>query len=327
MLKEIFTRQRRFLNYFFDHINMEDAEKILHVFLGCKGMVIFTGVGKSGIIAEKLSKTMISTGTKAIFLPPSNALHGDIGIVSEDDLVVMISKSGKGSEVLGLAKALRRRNITLMSWVSATHSPLAGVSDYVMHLPHEGEICPFDLVPTTSTAVQLIFGDVIAVGLMQAKKFSLDQFALNHPAGSIGRLISERVEDVMIQGEKLPTCTSEMFIKDILFELSSKGCGCILILGENQALEGIFTDGDLRRTLEKYQNEALSVKIKDVMSRDYLYVEPKTLTSSALKLMNGEKKVTALPVIDEKKLVGLFRIQHIFDASLSDETLMNNSMV
>lgn len=313
MLKDIFTRQRHFLNYFFDQVNLEEAEKVLHVFIACKGTIVFTGVGKSGIIADKLSKTMISTGTKSIYLSPMNALHGDIGIVSEEDLVVIISKSGKSQEALELSKVLKRRNVKLMSWVSQKNSPLAHMSDFVMHLPMEGEICPFDLVPTTSTAVQLIFGDVMSIALMESKKFSLDQFALNHPAGAIGQLIFQRVEDVMIRGERLPFCPGKMNIKEALITLSEKRCGCVLVVDENLTLTGIFTDGDLRRVLEKHHEKALGLTLEEVMTSQFIFAEPKTLTSSALKMMQG--KVTVLPVLDKNKVIGLVHMHHILGGS------------
>ena len=180
MLREIFTSQRHLLNHFFENVQIDEAEKVLREFLACRGMIIFSGIGKSGIIADKLAKTMISTGTRAMYLPPSNAIHGDIGMLQENDLVVLLSKSGKSQEILDFAEIIRRRRIRSMAWVSVKDAPIAPFVDQVVHLPLARELCPFDLVPTTSAAVQMIFGDIIAVALMKAKNFSLDQYALNH---------------------------------------------------------------------------------------------------------------------------------------------------
>lgn len=312
MLRNIFTSQRQEINYFFDHLNYEMAERVFAEFLGCKGTIVFSGTGKSGIIADKLAKTLVSTGTKSTFLPPSNALHGDIGIVDHTDLVVLLSKSGRGEEILRLASILKRRGIRTLAWVSIENSPLEKIADLTICLPFQREICPFDLAPTTSTAVQLIFGDVLAVGLMRAKKFSLDQYAFNHPGGAIGKLIAERVEDVMVQGEEIPVALPEAFLKDVLVELSKKRCGCLVITSDGKRVEGIFTDGDLRRSLERFGEKALSMQMVQLMSPNFLYTEPDTLTSKALEMMEcGEKKVMMLIVLKEGVLKGLVHIHHI----------------
>ncbi len=311
MLRDIFTSQRQFINYFFDHVNLDDAEKVMASFLSCKGIVIFTGVGKSGIIADKLAKTLLSTGTKSLYLPASSAIHGDIGMVSQDDLVVVLSKSGKSPEILELAKIMKKRKIATMAWISDAGSSLSQIVDDAVTLPLQSEICPFGLAPTTSTAVQLIFGDIIAVALMKAKKFSLDQYALNHPGGAIGKMIAQSVSDVMIKGDQLPICYEADKIKDVLVELSNKRCGCLLVLDSNKKLSGIFTDGDLRRFIEKEKGKAFSTKMKDLITREFLFTTPDTLTSQALEQMESEKKVMVLPVLEQGELVGLIHIHHI----------------
>lgn len=317
MLGEIFTSQRQFINHFFDHIDVGLAEKVLGEFLKCEGMLIFTGVGKSGIIADKVAKTMISTGTRAMYLPPTGAMHGDIGLVSDKDLVVMLSKSGKSSELMELARYVRKRNASSMAWVSTKDTPLDKFVDHSILLPLEGEICPFDLAPTTSTAVQLIFGDVISVALMRAKKFTLDQFALNHPAGAIGKLIAQRVEDVMVKGEGLPLCNPTDKLKDLLVNLSEKRLGCLLVVDDNQKLLGVFTDGDLRRALASEGSDLLNLPISDLMISNPLTIAPMVLTSTALELMEGEKKVLVLPVIEAEKVVGIIHLHHIIDKRVS----------
>jgi len=313
MLKEIFTSQRQFINYFFDQSDLGEAEVVLSQFLKCKGMIIFTGVGKSGVIADKLAKTMVSIGIRSVYLPPTGAFHGDIGIVSPNDIVVILSKSGKSVEILEFAKLLKKRAVTSMAWVSSKNSPLSRLVDHTIHLPLEREICPFDLVPTTSTAVQLIFGDIIAVALMRAKQFSIDQFAFNHPGGAIGKLISQKVEDIMVTGDNLPLCSTDMQLKDVIIELSEKRCGCLLVVNNLMHLEGIFTDGDLRRALAKHEKDTLDQLMGSIMTANCLKTTSGTLTSEALRLMEGDKKITVLPVIEDEKVVGLVHLHHILD--------------
>ena len=318
MLKEIFTRERQFLNYFFDHINMEEAEHVLAQLLSVKGMIIFTGVGKSGVIAEKLSKTMMSTGTRAVYLSAQEALHGDIGIATKDDVVILLSKSGKGTEIVNLAKSFNKRGVHSIGWVSDRGGELESIVDYTMHLPLEGEICPFGLAPTTSTALQLIFGDCLAVALMQASKFSLDQYALNHPAGSIGKLIAESVSDVMVEGDRLPLCSEDIFLKEALFTLTEKKLGVIFSYNSEGDFSGIFTDGDLRRLIEKNGCDVLNRQLKEVVNRNYLVIEKDELTSKALGIMEGEeRKILVLPVVDGKKVIGAIHMHHILSANIS----------
>ena len=317
MLREIFTRQRQFINYFFESLEMDRAELVLNEFLACQGMIVFTGVGKSGIIADKLAKTMMSTGTRAYHLPPLDAVHGDIGMLTDKDLVVLISKSGMSDEVINIAKLMKKRGIRTVAWVSTKSSPLASLCDLVMYLPIEREICPFDLAPTTSTAVQLIFGDVLAVALMQAKKFSIDQYALNHPAGGIGKMIAEKVEDIMSKGDELPLCKKEHLVREVLVELSEKRCGCLLIVDDEQRLQGIFTDGDLRRALNEHGEKALSLRMSDLLFEGCLVATPQMLVIEALKLMEGEKKIMMLPVIEQGKVIGLVHMHHIFSKGIA----------
>lgn len=310
MIREIFTSQRQFINYFFDHVDVAQAERVLKEFLACKGMLIFTGVGKSGMIADKLAKTMVSTGTRAMFLPPTNALHGDIGMLNPDDLIILISKSGKSSELVNFASVLHKRGSNLMAWVSDKASPLQKVVSLTVELPVEREICPFDLAPTTSTAIQLIFGDIIAVALMRAKKFSIDQFAKNHPGGAIGRLIAEVVQDIMVSGDALPTCYVGQCLQELLVKLTSKKLGCLIILDANDRLQGIFTDGDLRRALEKNREKVLDTPIENLMTKNCHTITANDLTSNALQIMK-QQKVLMLPVVQESKVIGLIHMHQI----------------
>ena len=230
MVKTLFQTQREYLDHFFDQIDYEKTEMIIDKLLSCKGNIILSGVGKSGIIANKLAMTMLSTGTKALFVSPTDALHGDIGIVSKDDVFISITKSGETKEIIDLVPFVRKKGASFIAIVSNSSSTLAKLSDMFITLPVKKEIYPFNLAPTTSTAVQLIFGDVLAVELMRRKKFSLDDYAINHPSGNIGKKITLRVEDVMLKGTDIPFCYPEDQLVDVIPTLSEGRCGALIVV-------------------------------------------------------------------------------------------------
>lgn len=319
MLRELFEEQRGYLNYFFDYVDMEQAEKFFHACMECKGLMVFTGVGKSGIIAEKIAMTLTSTGTRALCLPPTNFLHGDIGIVSQEDCVILVSKSGETDELLNLIPFIRRRQARILGIVSNEESRLARACDLSISLPVEKELCPFNLAPTTSTAVQLIFGDVLAVALMRAKGFSLDEYALTHPMGALGRKMTLKVEDVMIQGEEIPLCDPEERLVDMLVELSNKKCGCLIVSDKEQNFMGIFTDGDLRRALQSQGPSVLEKKIGSLMTTSAYSIPKGVLAWDALKTMQKDPKrwIMVLPVLEQKKVVGIVRMHDIIQSGLS----------
>ncbi|MEM8728152.1 MAG: KpsF/GutQ family sugar-phosphate isomerase [Chlamydiota bacterium] len=318
MLRSLFEDYRRNLNYFFDRVEIERVEKFFDLFLNCEGMLIFTGVGKSGMIAEKLATTMIATGTKALYLPPVNALHGDIGIVTAKDMLICISKSGASEELLSLIPYAQKKGATTVAWVSNRRSKLLSRCDLGIYLPLNKELCPFDLAPTTSTAIQLIFGDVLSVALMKAKRFSLDQYALNHPAGSIGKKITLTVEDVMLKDEGLPICTPNDRLRETLVTLTDKGCGCLLIVDDKKSFKGIFTDGDLRRTLQQDPAKMLEKTMKELMTSCCIATEKGKKALEVLKLMQKDPKkwVNVMPVVDSDRLVGLIRMHDLVQAGI-----------
>jgi len=320
MIKGLLQEQRHYIDYFFDHIDISKIENIIKMLLECKGTLIISGVGKSGIIANKLAMTLLSTGTKAFYLPPVNALHGDIGIVSENDICILISKSGETKELIHLIPYIQKKGAKLICVVSNNNSKMARLADYNIVLPLQKELCPFNLAPTTSTVVQMIFGDVITVALMKNKCFSLVEYAKNHPAGTIGKKISLSVENIMLQGKQLPFCKRKEKIIDILTEISSKKCGTMIVIDENNFLEGIFTDGDLRRAIEKYGENFLNKKIENLMTVSPLCTTPETLAWDAMKQMEKDPKklITSLPVIKDNKVVGLVRMHDIVQAGLSE---------
>ncbi len=319
MLKTLFHQQQEYINYFFSHLDYGEAEEVFRAFAACSGTVLFTGVGKSGIIAEKLAMTLISTGTKAMYLPATNALHGDIGVLTEKDILVFLSKSGGSEELLQLLPAVRKRGAKTIAFVSNQSSRLAHEVDQTMYLPLQRELCPFDLAPTTSAILQLIFGDVIAVALMKEKKFSLNDYAMNHPAGIIGKKISLKVEDIMIKGPHLPICQLEDSLAEALITLSDKQCGCVLAVDHRRRLRGIFTDGDLRRAIQQKQPNILDHKMGSLITESFLSVTPTKMAVEAMKVMQQKKGkwVKELPVIDNEKLVGLIRMHDIVQSGIN----------
>jgi len=316
IIEKLLEKQHRYLDYYFDRINAEEIEKLVEACLQTTGLIIFTGVGKSGIIADKIAMTLVSTGTKALYLPPTNFLHGDIGILSDKDLLVLISRSGETEELCNLVPFARKRQTRLASMVSNNASRLARICDFSVHLPVEKELCPFDLVPTTSTAAQLLCGDLLAVALMHAKQFNLSDYVLNHPSGSIGKKMTLTVDEIM--QEDLPLAKPDEHLIDGLVTLSNKKLGALLITDSHQRLLGIFTDGDLRRALQAFGSDVLNKPMKELMTATPLTVAKGTLAWEALKLMQRDPKkfVLVLPVVDKGTAVGLLRMHDIVQAGI-----------
>lgn len=318
MIKELFNQQQKYINYFFAQVKAEDTEKVFEACRQTSGLLILSGVGKSGLIAEKIAMTLISTGTKALFLPATNFLHGDIGIVTESDTVLLFSKSGETEELLDLLPAFQRRKAKTIAIVSAETSRLAKACDLSIVLPVEKELCPFDLAPTTSTEVQLLFGDVLAMALMRAKGFTLAEYGENHPSGAIGKKVLLKVDELMVQGKELPLCRPEDKLIDMLHELSSKKCGCLVVVDADQKMLGIFTDGDLRRALQSKGASILEARLGDLMTRTALFVSSGERAFEAAQLMqrDPQKWIMILPVLDNQKVVGVLRMHDIIHAGL-----------
>lgn len=318
MLKELFEEQRQLINGFFDLLSMEEVEKLLQAFLNCSGTIVFTGIGKSGIVAKKVALTMLSTGTKAFYLSAVNALHGDIGILTKDDIFVIFSKSGESDELLNLVPYVRNKGASPISVTCTNTSRLSKACDLHVTLPMEKELCPFNLAPTTSASLQLLFGDVMATALMQAKQFSLDEYAMNHPSGRIGKRITVKVNDLMITDGALPLCKEEDKLIDVLAELSEKRCGCLIVVDDDQRLKGIFTDGDLRRSLQNKGPGFRDDEIKDLMTSSPKSIASDALAWDAMKMMEADQKhpVTVLPVQEDDRVVGMIKMHDIIQSGI-----------
>ncbi len=319
MLKELFYKQQNYLNHFFSKLDYSQVETLFEEIKNSSGVLFFTGVGKSGYVAQKVSATMMSTGTKAFYLPPIDALHGDLAMVSKNDMVLLFSKSGETEELLQLLPFLRKIGAKIVAITSNLQSRLSKGADFALELPCVAELCPFDLAPTISTEIQLLFGDVLAIALMQEKQFSLENFAQNHPAGRIGKRASLKVRDLMLDREKSPLCHPHDTLEDVLADFSSKRCGCLVVVDEKKKLRGIFTDGDLRRALQAKGEKVLKEKLSTLMTPAPKHILSEDLAWEAMKMMESDQKhpVMVLPVLEEEgQVVGLIKMHDLIQAGL-----------
>ena len=262
-----------------------------------KGKTIVTGMGKSGHIGNKIAATLASTGTPAFFVHPGEASHGDLGMLSADDVVIAISNSGETAEVLTIMPVIKRLGIKLIAMTGNPQSTLAKLADAHLCVKVEQEACPLGLAPTASTTATLAMGDALAVALLDARGFSADDFALSHPGGSLGRKLLLRLADIMHTGDKLPCVSETSSIKDALLEISQKGLGMTAIVDANGVMAGIFTDGDLRRILDQ-RYDIHSSTIADVMTRHCITAKSDMLAAEALQIMQ-QKKINGLIITDQ----------------------------
>jgi arabinose-5-phosphate isomerase len=289
-------------------------EHAIELLVSCKGKVLLVGVGKSGVIAQKIAATMTSTGTAALYLHPSDALHGGLGIVTSEDLVIALSNSGETDEVIAMLPFLKQRKTKIIAVVGNLNSTLAERADVVLDASVDQEACPLNLAPTTSTTVALAIGDALAMTLMQAKNWTLEDFAQNHPAGRIGKRLTLRVADLMHGGDKNPTVTEEATWLEIIRAIGRGGLGAVNVVDSAGRLVGIITDGDVRRVLEKIKGTDLeSLVCASMMTRDPVVAAPELLAYDALRLMEDRpSQISVLPVVDgERMCVGLIRLHDI----------------
>jgi len=318
LIDSLIDEAKNSLAYFFDHFDTASMSGLMDHLLLHDSTLFLTGVGKSGIIAKKIAMTLSASGTRALFLSPMDALHGDLGFVQEDATVLLFSKSGESDELISLCPALRNKKAYLIAVVSNEKNRLSKACDMQIVLPVLRELCPFNMVPTTSTLVQLLFGELLTGALMRAKKVTLEEFATNHPAGRIGKRLTFRVRDVMVQGDAIPFAHGSEVLINALSEFSSKKCGCLVIVGSEKKLVGIFTDGDLRRSLQKYGAQVLHKKLDELMTANPRSIDSKTLAWDAMKMMEADQKrpVAILPVVDEGKVVGLLKMHDIVQSGI-----------
>ena len=299
-------------------LDRQQADRSLQLLHDCTGKVIMTGVGKSGIVAKKIAATLTSIGTLAIFLHPCDALHGDFGIVTPDDVVIMLSNSGETDELITMIPHLKLRSVPIIGILGNTKSSIASKSDAVLDASVDREACPLNLAPTTSTTVALALGDALAMALVQMKGLTPEAFAFNHPAGRLGKRLTLRVSDLM-HGDNYPKLPPDAQWTDVVCALTQGGFGAVNIVDDNELLLGIITDGDLRRWIMKsHASHIYSLTAKDMMSRNPVVVNPQTLAYEALQLMEKrESQISILPVVDSNnQSIGLIRLHDIVRSGL-----------
>ena len=272
--------------------------------LECPGRTVITGMGKSGIIGRKMAATFASTGTPSFYLHPAEGIHGDLGMVTADDVVIALSNSGETGEILNILPSLRRIGAKIIAMVGNANSTLAKNSDVVLDVGVEKEACPLGLAPTSSTTAALAYGDAIALALLQKRNFTASQFAVFHPGGSLGRKLLLTVGNIMHKGEENPLVSAETTVQEALFVITDKGLGAVSVVDEEGKMLGVLTDGDIRRGLSKGV-DFLQRSVADLMTKDPKYITADKLAAQALHLMesNQPKPITVLPVLDENKVV------------------------
>jgi arabinose-5-phosphate isomerase len=285
-----------------------DFEACVHEIYSAKGRVVITGVGKSAIIANKIVATLNSTGTPSLFMHAADAIHGDLGMIQKDDIVICISKSGNTPEVKVLVPLLKRRGSKLVALVSNTNSYLAQQADYVLNATIAEEACPHNLAPTTSTTAHMAMGDALAVCLLELRDFSSQDFAEYHPGGSLGKQLYLKVSDIYVQ-HQLPFVAPGAGLKEVIVEISSKRLGCTSVIDGNKILLGIITDGDLRRMLER-NIDLQSIKASDIMTRNPKNIEKDEFAVKALQVMQ-QNNITQLVVMDGQKVAGFIHLHDL----------------
>jgi len=289
----------------------EKFARAVELLFSCRGRVVVTGMGKSGIIAQKISATFSSTGAPSYFLHPAEAIHGDLGRLVPDDVVVALSYSGETEEILRLLDSLKRLAIPLITLTGNPGSVLAQTSDVVIDVSIREEACPLGLAPTASTTAMVAMGDALAMALLEKRGFKEEDYAALHPGGGLGVKL-RRVENVMHTGEQAPRVSPATSIPDVIYEMSQKGLGVTTVVENDDRLVGFISDGDLRRFFQREGNHALGMKAADCMTRHPSTIGRRELATKALNLME-EKKITSLPVVDvQGKLEGVVHIHDLW---------------
>lgn len=289
-------------------ISLDSLTQALDIMQKAKGRIIITGMGKSGHIGRKIAASLASTGTPSFFVHPAEASHGDLGMITEDDVVVAISNSGESKELLDILNYCKRFGITIISITKNPDSSLGKAGNVVLALPNIGEACPLGLAPTSSTTATLVLGDILTVGLIERKGFSKEDFNDRHPGGKLGSIL-KHVSDLMHTGQEMPILDENANMQAVLLEMTSKRLGCVGFINQSGDLTGILTDGDLRRCLSP---SILESKASDLMTRNPKTISPDAMIAEALKIMH-DKKITNLFVLDGTKPIGVIHIHDLLN--------------
>lgn len=297
-------------------IDADSVRRAVDSVLGCGGKVIIIGVGKSGVIAQKIAQTMTSTGTVAIFVHPSDALHGGLGVISKSDVAIVLSNSGETDELLAILPSLRHRASTLIAIVGNAKSSLAKQADIILDASVDQEACPLNLAPTTSTTAALAIGDALAMAVMDAKGLTPEEFAANHPAGRLGKRLTIKVADLMHAGADISPTAGWI---DVVRAISKHALGAVNVVGDDSILMGVITDGDLRRTIERTEAADFGgLTAEAMMTRSPVTARPEMLAYEALRLMEDRpSQISILPVVDnDERCLGLIRLHDIVRSGL-----------
>ncbi len=298
-----------------DRVN-DDFVSACEYMLHCEGRIVVTGMGKSGHIGDKIAATLASTGTPAFFVHPGEASHGDLGMITPKDVVLALSNSGETDEILTILPIIKRLGVPLISLTGNPNSRLARAANANIDVSVAKEACPLGLAPTASTTASLAMGDAMAVALLESRGFTEEDFARSHPAGSLGRRLLLRIEDLMHSGQSVPQVHETATLSEALLEMSRKGLGMTTVVNESGQVIGVFTDGDLRRLLDHGEVQIKKLSVADVMQRNCITVEAHLLAAEALRIMD-DKRINALPVTDSAGiLVGALNMHDLLRAGV-----------
>lgn len=293
----------------------ENFVEACQLMLQCKGRIVVTGMGKSGHIGNKIAATLASTGTPAFYVHPGEASHGDLGMITPNDVVIALSYSGETNELMTIIPLIKRFNVPLISMTGNPGSSLARQSTVHLNVKVEEEACPLGLAPTSSTTATLVMGDALAVSLLDARGFTREDFALSHPGGSLGKRLLLKIDDLLHTGDQIPSVSEEATISEALIEMTAKKLGMTAVVNPSGELCGIFTDGDLRRTLSS-QHDIHTTRVGEAMSRSCTTLPPGTLAAEALQTMQS-KKINALIVTnEEQKPIGALNMHDLLRAGV-----------
>lgn len=294
----------------------DDFDKAIDILYNCKGRVIVTGMGKSGLIGKKIAATMSSTGTPTYFLHPAESTHGDSGVITRNDVIIAISNSGETQELLNLLPLIKRFGCEMIGMTGNLNSTLAKTSEVTLDISVEREACPLGKAPTASTTATLAMGDALAVCLMEKKGFTKEDFLMYHPSGKLGKGLTYKVRDLMITGDKMPVVSDDETFTDVINTISEYKLGMAMVVDSDRKLSGVLTDGDIRRTVIKY-HDISKLRIKDVMTSNPKRITSDAYAASALNLME-KFSITALAVVDENNVpVGVIHVHDLLRAGVA----------
>ncbi len=316
-IQKLIKKEKKALSILENNVNKEYI-KALSFLKKCKGKIIVIGIGKSGHIGNKIAATLSSTGSPSLFLHGTEALHGDLGVINKNDVIIIISNSGCSQELLELIPYLKKIRTPIISITSNINSPIAKKSNAILNIGKQKEIDSHNLAPTSSSTATLVVGDILAISLSKEKKFEKENFAIFHPNGSLGKRLSITIEDLMHSGKNNAIVGEKSTIKHIITQMTLKSLGAVCVIDNNYKLKGIITDGDLRRSLDIYKDKIFKIKAEQIMTKRPVTVLKNELAFNALKIMEKRKsQISVLPVVNKKnELIGLIRLHDIVQAGI-----------